>query len=184
MPISPPGAIQTTPHEVHRLAIAVGQSFDGFRHRYERAVPRLDADRFARLQREGADWEEVLRAAAENAPHDFMIFWSLDVTEMMALAGDTLRCVQYLMGNHTIAERMYRYDPAVMLYAPLRTEIYEDAEGATWFSVDQPSTCFASFGTPAITQVGIELDRELAGLLTFLDVPVPPALTAGMVPSR
>jgi hypothetical protein len=35
------------------------------------------------------------------------------------------------MGNHTIAEQMFRYDPRAMLYAPLRTIIWEDGEFAS-----------------------------------------------------
>jgi uncharacterized protein (DUF302 family) len=63
-----------------------------------------------------------------------------------------------------------------MLYAPLRTAIYETADGTTWFSIDQPSTRFSSFGNPAITEVGVELDHKLAALLEHLGAPVPPAL--------
>jgi hypothetical protein len=55
-----------------------------------------------------------------------------------------------------------------MLYAPLRTVIWEDAAGDAWFSVDQPSTQFGSLGIPEITQVGVELDRKLAALLEAL----------------
>jgi hypothetical protein len=102
----------------------------------------------------------------------------------MRLAGDSPRCSSYLMGNHTIAERMYRHDPAIMLYAPLRTTIHEDAAGTTWFSVDQPSTRFASFGDAAITEVGLELDRKLAALLEHLGVTVPPALTSELLPTH
>jgi hypothetical protein len=29
----------------------------------------------------------------------------------------------YLMGNHAIVEQMFRHDPRVLLYAPLRTVI-------------------------------------------------------------
>jgi hypothetical protein len=61
--------------------------------------------------------------------------------------------------------------------APLRTMIHEDTNGTAWFSVDQPSTRFSSFGDPAITEVGLELDHELAALLEHLGVPVPPTLT-------
>jgi uncharacterized protein (DUF302 family) len=95
----------------------------------------------------------------------------------MRLAGDRGRCVEYLMGNHTIAQKMYRYSPAILLYAPLRTAIVEDTDGATWFTVDQPRTRFASFNTPQITSVGIELDHKLAALLKHLDAPVPAGLT-------
>ena len=172
-----PDTIRTVTHEVRRLTIAVGAPFEEFRARYEDAVPPLDAARREALQAAGADWQAILDAAAENAPHGFMIYWSSDVGSLMRLAGSTRRCVEYLMGNHTIAERMYRHDPAVMLYAPLRTAIYDDAEGTAWFAIDQPSTRFASFGVPAITAVGIELDRKVAALLEFLDAPVPPALT-------
>ncbi|MET7517944.1 hypothetical protein ABZS88_31595 [Streptomyces sp. NPDC005480] len=85
-------------------------------------------------------------------------------------------CTTYLMGNHTIAHRVYTRDPAVLV-APQRTTIHEDRQGATWFSGDQPSTRFATFGNPDITKVRLELDAKLADLLRFLDIPVPPALT-------
>jgi hypothetical protein len=170
--------ITTHPHEVHRLAIAVGAGFDDFRDRYEQSVPTFDDERFAAFERAGADWDTVLRATAENAPHHFIRYWTSDVGALMRLAGDSPRCVSYLMGNHTIAERMYRHDPGIMLYAPLRTLIHEDAHGTTWFSVDQPSSRFASFGDPAITDIGLELDHKLAALLEHLDAPVPPALRA------
>jgi hypothetical protein len=65
-----------------------------------------------------------------------------------------------------------------MLYAPLRTAIYQDAEGTTWFTVDQPSTRFSSFGDPDITKVGFDLDHKLAVLLEYLEAPVPEALTS------
>ena len=108
----------------------------------------------------------------------FLIYWSSDVTPLVALAGDRGRCVQYLMGNHTIAERMYRHEPAVMLYAPLRTVICTGPDGRTVFAVDQSSTVFASFGIREITEVGIELDRKLAALLNVLGAPVPGVLAA------
>jgi hypothetical protein len=53
----------------------------------------------------------------------------------------------------------------------------EDADDATWFSFDRPSTQFGSFSTPQITKVGRELDHKLAVLLKHLDAPVPAALT-------
>jgi hypothetical protein len=162
---------------VHRLAVAVGAGFDDFRDRYEQSVPALDSERYAALVRERADWDSVLRAAAENAPHHFIRYWTSDVGSLMRLAGDSPRCSSYLMGNHTIAERMYRHDPAIILYAPLRTAIHEDPAGTTWFSVDQPSTRFRSFSDPAITDVGLELDHKLAALLDHLGAPVPVALT-------
>src|SRR6201998_714548 len=171
------GSIETISHQVDRLMVRIDDSFDGFRHRYEQAVPVFQSARFDSLVERGVDWQTILEATAENAPHDFIRYWSHDFTSLMCLAGDRGRCVEYLMGNHTIAQRMYRYNPGILLYAPLRTAIVEDLNGATWFTVDQPSTRFGSFNTPQITEVGIELDHKLAALLQHLKAPVPAALT-------
>ena len=171
------GSTETISHQVKRLTIQIDDSFDEFRNRYERAVPAFQSERFASLVERGVDWQTVLEATAENAPHDFILYWSHDFTSLMRLAGDRGRCVEYLMGNHTIAERMYRYNPAILLYAPLRTAIVEDVDKITWFTFDQPSTRFGSFNTPQITEVGVELDHKLAALLAHLDAPLPAALT-------
>jgi uncharacterized protein (DUF302 family) len=80
------------------------------------------------------------------------------------------------MGNHTIAERMFRHDPRAMMYAPLHTVIWEDKHGDAWFTVDQPSAQFASFDIPEVAEVGVELDHKLAALLDALEVAVPPEL--------
>ena len=47
----------------------------------------------------------------------------------MELFGHRNRVIAYMMGNNVIVERMFRHDPGVMLYAPLRTPIYQDANG-------------------------------------------------------
>lgn len=171
-------------HQAVRWSIDTGTSFEDFRARYEAAVPVVDLDRMARLRAEKADWDTVLAAAEQNAPHGFMRFWSTDVGETMQLAGDSGSCATYLMGNHTIAERMYRHDPAVMLYAPLRTTIHQDRHDVTWFSIDQPSTRFASFDVPDITAVGLELDRKVANLLKVLNVTVPADFVTGVAHVR
>lgn len=164
--------------EVVRWAIDTKSSFDDFKARYEAAVPVIDLEGMERLRAGRASWDTVLAAAEENAPHGFMRFWTTDVGATMRLAGNPGSSATYLMGNHTIAERMYRHDPAVMLYAPLRTTIHQDRHGATLFSIDQPSTRFSSFGIPEIAAVGAELDRKVANLLKVLDVIVPPSLSA------
>jgi hypothetical protein len=68
--------ISTTPHEVHRLSIEVGTSFQDFCVRYEEAVPKFDAGRFELLIRDAASWETILQVTAETAPHDFLIYWT------------------------------------------------------------------------------------------------------------
>ncbi len=82
------------------------------------------------------------------------------------------------MGNHVFAQRMFQHDPSVMLYAPPRTAIYVDRDDRTWFTIGQPSTRFDSVHDPRVSQVGRELDAELATLLEHLGLPVPAELIA------
>ncbi len=97
------GSIETISHWVDRMTIQIDDSFDGFKNRYEQAVPEYQEARFDAFIEQGADWHTVLDATAENAPHDFIIYWSREFTSLMGLAEDRGRCVGYLMGNHTIA---------------------------------------------------------------------------------
>jgi uncharacterized protein (DUF302 family) len=160
---------------VARLTVPV-PSFGGFQARYEAAVPAIPTESIRRLVAQNAPWPEMLGLIEASAPHGFLIYFRNDVHPVMALAGDEAACVSYLMGNHTIAERMFRHDPRAMLYAPLHTVIWEDADRDAWFTVDQPSTQFASFDSPEIAQVGVDLDRKLASLLHALEIPVPESL--------
>ena len=161
-------------HEVTRLDFDVPVPFDEFRATFEAAVPAADP---AKLKELGS-WEAIVAKTPELAPNGFLRYGSIDVGAVFKLAGDKEQSVTYLMGNHTVAEKMYRHDPGVMLYAPLRTLIYEDLEGKVHFSVDQPSTRFASFDQDDITATGLTLDAKLGHLLDVLDLPVPETLTA------
>lgn len=179
-PMAPTGSpAPAVSYEVRRLIIDVDAPFDEFRHRYEEAVPALDESRFGQLVSTHAAWDDVLAAANANAPHGFLVFWGRYVTQLMSLAGNDAPCASYLMGNPTIAERMFRHHPGVMLYAPLRVVLYaQNPHGPTTLSVDQPSSHFSSFGIPEITKIGIELDHKLAALLRTLGAPVPSVLAA------
>ena len=95
---------------------------------------------------------------------------------MMQLVGHRNRAITYTVGNNVIVETMFRHNPAVMLYAPLRTAIYEDDDGRVHLNSGQPSSKFASFGDPRITEVGALLDTKLAALLRLMSLPLPPEL--------
>jgi uncharacterized protein (DUF302 family) len=121
-------------------------------------------------------WQAVLELVETIAPHGFMRYYRSDITAAMALSTSSWKATQYLMGNHTIAERMFRHDPSVMLHAPLRTVVYVDADGVTKLAVDQPSLLFDSYRKPEIAAVGRELDALLARLITLLGGEMPPQL--------
>ncbi len=162
-------------YTVPRLTVPVPDVLE-FKRRYEAAVPDLPLEAVRELVTRRASWSEMEQLIDDAAPFGFLIYFRNEVGPVMELAGNTSRCTAYLMGNHVIAERMFRYDPRVMIYAPLHTVIWEDHDGRAWFTVDQPSAQFGSFGITEITQVGIELDHKLAALLEALAVPVPNAL--------
>jgi hypothetical protein len=99
-----------------------------------------------------------------------MIYSLIDGDELMSLAGHRTHSVEYLLGNHTIAETMFRHDPRALLYAPLRVLVYSDADGNAVFSMDQPSTAFGSLGIAEVSQVGRGLDEKVANLLRVIGV--------------
>lgn len=171
-------SVRGVSHSVTRLTVDVGAPFPDFQARYEEAVPAMPPERLAALAARHASWDDVLADVTALAPLGFVIYARIPVDPLMRLAGHTTRCTEYLMGNHTIAERMFRHTPEAMLHAPLRTVLWEDAAGATHLSVDQPSALFASYGIPEVAGVGVELDRKLAALLRHLGVDTPDELTA------
>jgi hypothetical protein len=155
-----------------RLVVALPQTYDEARERYESLVPEVDFARFSEM----ASWQATLELAEINAPHGFMRSYRSDITAAMSGSPSFWKTTQYLMGNHTIAERMFRHDPSVMLHAPLRTVLYVDPDGDTRLAVDQPSLLFDSYDKPEIAAVGRELDGLLAGLITSLGGDTPPQL--------
>jgi hypothetical protein len=159
-------------HPSRRLVVALPAPYDEARQQYETLVPKVDFARFFQM----ASWQATLELAEINAPHGFMRYYSSDVTAIMASSQSFWKATQYLMGNHTIAERMFRHDPSVMLHAPLRTLLYADADGDTKFAVDQPSLLFDSYDNPDIAAVGLELDALLAQLIKLLGGDVPAQL--------
>jgi Domain of unknown function DUF302 len=160
-------------HPSRRLLVALPEPYDQAREHYETLVPEVDFERFFQM----ASWQATLELAEINAPHGFMRYYRSDVTAAMASSPSFWKATQYLMGNHTIAERMFRHDPSVMLHAPLRTLLYADPDGDTKLAVDQPSLVFASYHNPHIAEVGRELDALLAQLITLLGGDPPANLT-------
>ena len=159
-------------HPSRRLVVALPQAYDEARGHYESLVPEVDFARFSEM----TSWQATLELAEVNAPHGFMRYYRSDITAAMTGSTSSWRTTQYLMGNHTIAERMFRHDPSAMLHAPLRTVLYVDPDGDTKLAVDQPSLLFDSYDKPEIAAVGRELDGLLAGLITLLGGDLPPQL--------
>jgi uncharacterized protein (DUF302 family) len=166
--------VNTTTHPVERLAVRLGYSYAEAVRRFEELVPVVPAAQFQALDA----WDAVVALAAERAPLGFMRYGTLDVRAFLAASGSSREAVEYLMGNHVIAERMFRHDPAAVLYAPLRVVIHADDSGDAVFVIDRPGALFASFGDARIAAVGRELDEKVAGVLRALGVEAPAVLGA------
>jgi hypothetical protein len=163
----------TTTRSIRRLSVPLGLPYAEGIRRFEELLPAVDVEQFTTL----TSWDDVVALAGRTAPLGLMRFWTLDIAPLMV--GRAAReCVEYLAGNHVIAERMYRHDPVAMLYAPLRILIHADAAGDAVFVIDQPSSQFDSLGHPEIAAVGRELDEKIAAVLTALGAE-PPAALAG-----
>jgi hypothetical protein len=156
-------------HSDRRLLIALPEPYDAAREHYETLVPAADSARIHQM----TSWQAVLELAKSQAPHGFMQYARIDIIPLMAPSPSRWKATQYLMGNHTIAERMCRHNPSVMLHAPLRTLQYADPDGDTQLAVDQPSLLFASYDSPEIAAVGKELDELLVALIELLGGKIP-----------
>lgn len=160
-------------HTIRRLHLRLGGSYDDAIANFERIVPPIDPQRFHSLD----SWDDNLRLAEAIAPLGLMRFGSIDVLAYLRTSGTDRRGIEYLVGNHTIAERMYRHEPATMLYAPLRLFIFADDDGQGVLVIDQPSTLFGSLGSNAdVAAVGRQLDRKLARVLAAMGAQVPRGL--------
>lgn len=165
-----PNAVSAVDHPMTRLNISTGMPFDAFRAAFEREAPQFDPAPFADIARVGGSWDDVKAVVSAHAPHDLMVYAVADASPLMALAGHTTRAVEYLLGNHVIAETMFRHDPNAMLYAPLRVLLFSDAEGNAVFAIDRPSTVFAGMSNEDIAAVGVTLDGKVANLLRAIGV--------------
>ncbi|MFF7576944.1 MULTISPECIES: hypothetical protein [unclassified Streptomyces] len=173
----------TAPHTMTRLSIPTGIGFDEFRRRFEQAAPLFDAAATVRITERGGTWDDVRAAIAAQAPNGLLIFHTIDATPLMAAAGHRTKVVEYLLGNHVTAEKMFRHDHTALLYAPLRILISGDDSDMAVFTIDQPSTVFGGIGIQEVAEVGVRLDRDVAGLLQEIGVEPPSELTDSVASS-
>jgi len=157
------------PHRVTRLVFEAGQPYEKFLSRYEAAVPPADPRWLGGYAGRHVRWPGPATDPYEGGSRGFVLYWRADMAPLMTATGELRPCTGYLMGQ-AIPEKLYRKDPAVMLYSPLRTLIYIDSRDRTRFAVDQPSTVLSGFTDPAIARLGVDLDHQLAELLDSLGV--------------
>jgi uncharacterized protein (DUF302 family) len=157
-------------HSMTRVDLFTGVEFEDFITAFEAAAPPFDPAPAQLLVESDGTWDDVRARAAENAPNELMVYAKIDATPLFGVAGHTVKAVEYLLGNHVIAETMFRHDPKALLYAPLRLLIYSDQDGDAVFTMIRPSSAFGSLGIADVTEVGVALDRKVANLLRVIGV--------------
>jgi uncharacterized protein (DUF302 family) len=157
-------------HSMTRVDVVTGVGFDEFLTAFEAAAPRYDPVPMQQIVESGGTWDEVRAKVAENAPNELMVYAKIDGVQLLGVAGHDVKAVEYLLGNHVIAETMFRHDPKALLYAPLRVLVYSDPDGNAVFSMDRPGSAFGSLGIAEVTEVGLSLDRKVANLLRVVGI--------------
>jgi hypothetical protein len=166
----------TTEYAATRVQLHTNARFESLVASFEQAVPELgDADAVARLAEDG-DWSGFVRGLQWEAPSGFVRVRTSHPAELMRFAGSPTPSVVWLIVNHGIAARLFRHDPATMLYSPLRLEAHAAPDAGSVLSFDVPSSRLRGFGLNKVTQAGAELDRALGDLLEDLGMPRPAAL--------
>ena len=95
---------------------------------------------------------------------DFMRFFTADHGAILRLQGQPADAIRFLIGHPMIASQMTKRAIGSALYAPLSLLIASDDSG-TRLEFDRPSTFFAQFGDPEISQVALDLDNKFAALI-------------------
>lgn len=158
------------PHVVNRIDIVTGIPFDDFIMKFEQVVPSVDMDALQKIEDRGGAWDDITAALASNAPHELMVYASIDVLGLLRVAGHATRAIEYFVGNHAIGEKVFREEPKWFLYAPLRMLVYSASDGTAVFSMDQPSTVFDGLHNPTASRIGREMDRRIVGMLKALGI--------------
>lgn len=159
-------------HGMTRVDVDTGIPFEEFIAALEQAAPPVDQKALQRIVADGGDWDDVRAVAAENAPNDLMTYAKIDARGYFGIAGHQTPAIEYLIGNHVIAETMFRHNPKAMLYAPLRMLVHGDDNGNAVFTMDQPGPAFGSLDNADVAKVGLDLDRKVVNLLRVVGVDV------------
>jgi uncharacterized protein (DUF302 family) len=151
--------------KVDHVRVVAGKPFDQVTKAFEQELGQFNPE-VTRLLAEGEDAEKVrAKIEAMVGPSGFMLFRTSDHGELLRLAGQKKKAIQYLVGNPLFAMQMTQHDIRASLYAPLRVLIYENEEGKIGVEYDKPSSLFGQFGNAKVTDVATMLDRKLEQLV-------------------
>jgi uncharacterized protein (DUF302 family) len=98
-------------------------------------------------------------------PDGFMLHFVAEQGDLSALEGRRQQGNVYYLGNVVAAAQMTKRNFSAALYAPLRLNVYENANGGTTFEYDKPSTQFGQFRNADIDKIAQSLNDRLLDLI-------------------
>jgi hypothetical protein len=161
---------------VRRFAINTGRPFDQFRKQWERAVPAWSWGTAMAEAKGGGGWPALENLSNRTAADGLVNISTFDPSQVMRLAGHQLRAVTYLADNLVIEEGLYKHDPAVIEYLPVRLTISEQPDGDSTLTFDKPCDLFGGYAIPDLVDHAIQVEEAIASVLRKVDLPVPPEL--------
>lgn len=85
--------------------------------------------------------------------------------KVMAKVPISLKAVLFVIGNPLTARKLLEAGgPEVGLYLPTKIYVYEDQQGVTQVTYDQPSPVMAAYQNPQLDAVAAAIDKALANL--------------------
>ena len=150
---------------VEHVRVQADKPFDKVSKAFEQQLGQFNPE-VSKWLAAGEDAEKVrAKIEAMAGPSGFMLFTTSDHGELLRLAGQKKKAIQYVVGNPLIAMQMTQHDIRAGLYAPLRVLLYENEHGMTCVEYDQPSSLFGQFGNAKVTDVASMLDRKMEQLV-------------------
>ena len=150
---------------VDHIRVVADKPFDQVVKAFEQQLGQFNPEVLKSLGA-GEDTEKVrAKIEAMVGPSGFMLFTTSDHGELLRLAGQKKKAIQYVVGNPLFAMQMTQHDIRAALYAPLRVLVYESEQRKTSVEYDKPSSLFGQFGNAKVTDVATMLDRKMEQLV-------------------
>jgi hypothetical protein len=156
--------VSDTPVVMDHVTIETSTPYLLVTSRLEAEVKQLDAS-YRELLKENKIDELREKLTQGLEPDGLMLHYVAAHGSWLALDGGRRPGIVYYVGNLLSAVQMTKLNFSAALYAPLRLNVYENAQGGTTFEYDKPSTQFGQFHDAAIDKVAESLDDRLLSLI-------------------
>lgn len=155
---------------IEHTDVATGLSYAELVEAFEAELGRWNAATAQNLVQRKAPWSEVeAEASRAGGARGLMIIETINQGVVTSLSGRPKNCRLYLVGNPTIASRIFDIDPGGAFYVPFRVSLYDDGgPGGARISYDRPSSFLAALGHPELVTIGAQLDEKIDGVTLAL----------------